>query len=78
MLSAKYWWLLLLVAQNTSKTLILRLAVGGKGKFLYSAAVLATEYEILTFVGMTPADKPALCLAAPLNLTWHGQGQRGA
>jgi uncharacterized membrane protein len=43
MLSAKYWWLLLLVAQNTSKTLILRLAVGGKGKFLYSAAVLATE-----------------------------------
>ena len=42
-MQAKYWWLLLLVAQNTSKTLILRLAVGGKGKFLYSAAVLATE-----------------------------------
>ena len=44
-MEAKYFWLLLLVAQNTSKTLILRLAVGagGKGKFLYSAAVLATE-----------------------------------
>ena len=41
----KYAFLLLLVAQNTSKTLILRLALGGKGKgnFLYSAAVLATE-----------------------------------
>jgi UDP-sugar transporter A1/2/3 len=36
-------FLLLLVAQNTSKTLILRAAVGGKGHFLYSAAVLATE-----------------------------------
>ena len=42
-LQPKYLYLLLLVAQNTSKTLILRLAVGGKGKFLYSAAVLATE-----------------------------------
>ena len=39
-LQPKYLYLLLLVAQNTSKTLILRLAVGGKGKFLYSAAVL--------------------------------------
>ena len=41
----KYAFLLLLVAQNTSKTLILRFALGGKGKgnFLYSAAVLATE-----------------------------------
>ena len=43
MATSKWFWLLLLVAQNTSKTLILRLAVGGKGKFLYSAAVLATE-----------------------------------
>jgi len=43
MLSAKYFFLLLLIAQNTSKTLILRAAVGGKGHFLYSAAVLATE-----------------------------------
>ena len=42
-LPRKYVWLLLLVAQNTSKTLILRLAVGGKGHFLYSAAVVATE-----------------------------------
>ena len=41
--SRKYVFLILLVAQNTSKTLILRLAVGGKGQFLYSAAVLATE-----------------------------------
>ena len=39
----KHFFLLLLVAQNTSKTLILRMAVGGKGHFLYSAAVLATE-----------------------------------
>lgn len=37
-------FLLLLVLQNTSKTLILRVAVGShKPKFLYSAAVLATE-----------------------------------
>ena len=37
-------WLLLLVAQNTSKTLIMRAAVGqGQPQFLYSAAVLATE-----------------------------------
>ena len=43
LMSAKSFFLLLLVAQNTSKTLILRLAVGGKGQFLYSAAVLATE-----------------------------------
>ena len=42
-MDVKYFWLLLLVGQNTSKTLILRLAVGGKGNFLYSAAVLATE-----------------------------------
>ena len=40
---AALFWLLLLIAQNTSKTLIMRVAVGGKGKFLYSAAVLATE-----------------------------------
>mmetsp|Transcript_43175 Transcript_43175/g.113402 ORF Transcript_43175/g.113402 Transcript_43175/m.113402 type:complete len:350 (+) Transcript_43175:117-1166(+) len=39
----KYFFLLLLIAQNTSKTLILRAAVGGKANFLYSAAVLATE-----------------------------------
>ena len=39
----KYAFLLLLVAQNTSKTLILRAAVGGHSNFLYSAAVLATE-----------------------------------
>lgn len=37
------FFLLLLVGQNTSKTLLLRAAVGGKSKFLYSAAVLATE-----------------------------------
>lgn len=37
------FFLLLLVAQNTSKTLLLRAAVGGKPQFLYSAAVLATE-----------------------------------
>ena len=43
MVSQKYFFLLLLVAQNTSKTLILRAAVGGKARFLYSAAVLATE-----------------------------------
>ena len=43
MLSRKYVWLLLLVFQNTSKTLILRLAVSGKSTFLYSAAVVATE-----------------------------------
>ena len=43
-LSTKQWCLLLLVAQNTSKTLILRAAVGGgKPHFLYSAAVLGTE-----------------------------------
>ena len=37
-------WLLLLVAQNTSKTLIMRAAVGQRQpEFLYSAAVLATE-----------------------------------
>ena len=39
----KHLFLLLLIAQNTSKTLILRAAVGGKSTFLYSAAVLATE-----------------------------------
>ena len=44
MLSKKMIFLLLLVAQNTSKTLILRLAVGpGKSTFLYSAAVVGTE-----------------------------------
>ncbi|KAL3919299.1 MAG: hypothetical protein SGPRY_005679 [Prymnesium sp.] len=37
------FFLLLLVGQNTSKTLILRAAVDGKPRFLYSAAVLATE-----------------------------------
>ena len=37
------FFLLLLVGQNTSKTLLLRAAVGSKPKFLYSAAVLATE-----------------------------------
>ena len=43
-LSTSMAWLLLLVAQNTSKTLLLRWAVGtGKPHFLYSAAVLATE-----------------------------------
>ena len=42
-LSAASVWLLLLVAQNTSKTLIMRAAVSGQPQFLYSAAVLATE-----------------------------------
>lgn len=37
------FYLALLVAQNTSKTLVLRYAVSGKPEFLYSAAVLATE-----------------------------------
>jgi len=37
------FYLGLLVAQNTAKTLILRYAVSGKPEFLYSAAVLATE-----------------------------------
>jgi hypothetical protein len=37
------FYLGLLVAQNTSKTLILRHAVSGKPEFIYSAAVLATE-----------------------------------
>ena len=41
--NASTFFLLLLVGQNTSKTLLLRAAVGGKPKFLYSAAVLATE-----------------------------------
>lgn len=36
-------WLLLLVGQNTGKTLVMRAAVAGKPQFLYSAAVLATE-----------------------------------
>ena len=40
----RLWFLLLLLIQNTSKTLIMRAAVGdGKPAFLYSAAVLATE-----------------------------------
>jgi UDP-sugar transporter A1/2/3 len=43
MLEKKYLFLLLLIVQNTSKTLIMRAAVGGKANFLYSAAVLATE-----------------------------------
>ena len=39
-----FFALLLLVLQNTSKTLLLRFAVGGrKPQFLYSAAVLGTE-----------------------------------
>eukprot|EP00967_Tisochrysis_lutea_P020432 scaffold23221_cov40-Tisochrysis_lutea.AAC.1 len=41
--SAANFYLALLVAQNTSKTLLLRFAVSGKPQFLYSAAVLATE-----------------------------------
>lgn len=38
-----YAYLVLLVVQNTSKTLIMRYAVHGKPDFLYSAAVVATE-----------------------------------
>jgi UDP-sugar transporter A1/2/3 len=44
LISPKLFFLLLLVAQNTSKTLLLRFAVGaGKPAFLYSAAVVGTE-----------------------------------
>ena len=44
MVSAATVWLLLLVGQNTTKTLVMRAAVGGgPPEFLYSAAVLATE-----------------------------------
>lgn len=72
-ISAKVGFLLLLIAQNTSKTLILRAAVGGKGKFLYSAAVLATEglkgtLSILWVLrsGGTPAS-----IARFLKLEWR-------
>ena len=36
-------YLILLIVQNTSKTLIMRYAVRSKANFLYSAAVVATE-----------------------------------